>query len=225
MLAKDIMTRTIISVTPDHSVRHAAEIMLENHVSGLPVIDGAGKLVGMLTEGDLLRRSELGTAAEWGRSPDMGEDYIKTHSWCVGDVMTNHAVTIDEAAPIGRLAALMSANDIKRLPVLRDGAVVGIVSRADILRGIAAAERAEGAQGDEAIRRAVLSRLKDDLKLDPALAGASVVDGNIHLWGQVQTETERKAAQLAAETVAGARGVVNGLRLAGDAETQSRIAS
>lgn len=215
MLTKEIMTDAVISVTPDHSVRHAVQIMLDHHISGLPVIDNGGRLVGMLTEGDLLRRAELGSPA-WTEGPKMSEDYIKTHSWCVSDVMTNHAVTVDENMSIGQVAAIMSANDVNRLPVVRNGKVIGIVSRADLLRGIATAEREDGASGDDAIRRAVASRLRDELKFDPTLVGVTVSDGNVHLWGRVGSETDRRAAHLAAETVGGVGGVVNSLRVVDD---------
>jgi CBS domain-containing protein len=213
MLTRDIMTERVISVTPDHSVRHAAEIMLDHHISGLPVIDGADRLVGMLTEGDLLRRAELGSPASV-QGPQLSADYIKIHSWCVGDVMTEHAVTVEEAMPVGQIAAIMRSSDVKRLPVLRDGKMVGIVSRADILRAILAAGREEGAPGDEAIRRAIASRLRDDLKFDPGLVWVTVANGNVHLWGRVASEADRRAAHLAAESVSGVGGVVNGLRVA-----------
>lgn len=213
MVTRDIMTGTVISVTPDHSVRHAAQIMLDHHISGLPVIDDANNLVGMLTEGDLLRRAEFGAPA-WAQGPQMSADYIKIHSWCVGDVMTDHAITADETMPVGQIASIMRANDVKRLPVVRDGNVVGIVSRADILRAIAMAEREDGASGDDAIRRAVASRLRDELKFDPGLVWATVDGGNVHLWGRVSSEIDRKAAQLAVEAVSGVGGVVNGLRVA-----------
>jgi CBS domain-containing protein len=220
MLAKEIMTATVISVTPDHSVRHAAQIMLDHHISGLPVIDDGGRLVGMLTEGDLMRRAELGSPA-WTRGAQGSEDYIHTHSWRVGDVMTNSAITADEDMSIGRLAAVMNANDIKRVPIMRDDKVIGVVSRADILRGIATAEQETSAPGDEAIRRAVAACLCE-LQFDPAQVGITVSDGNVHLWGRVGSEADRKAAHLAAETVSGVGGVVNDLHVLDDASTEAR---
>jgi CBS domain-containing protein len=211
MLAKDIMTEAVISVTPDHSVRHAAQIMLDHRISGLPVIDGGGKIVGMLTEGDLLRRTELGLSAS-ARGLQDSANYIRTHSWRIGDVMTAGAITADENTPIGRLAAIMSASQIKRMPIVRDEKMIGIVSRADILRGIATAEQDTTASGDEAIRRAVLTCLHE-LQFDPAQVRVTVNNGSVHLWGRVDSESDRKAAHLAAETVGGVGGVVNDLRL------------
>lgn len=225
MLARDIMTRTVLSVTPDHSVRHAAQIMLDHHISGLPVIDDSGKLVGMLTEGDLLRRTELGPAAAWSQGRQSAEDYIRTHGWSVGDVMTTHALTITETTPMAQIAAMMSTNDIKRVPVIDGDKVVGIVSRADILRGIATAERDDSAPGDEAIRLAISTRLRHELDLDPAEVGVTVSNGNAHLWGRVGSAAARKAAYLAAETVNGVRGVVNDLQVADDPSSDHETAA
>lgn len=217
MLAGDIMTKAILSVTPDHSIRHAARIMLDHHVSGLPVIDGSGKLVGILSEGDLLRRVELGPAAIKSEGRQSAEDYIRTHGWRVADTMTSPVVTISETTPIDQIAALLSANRIKRVPVIDDGKVVGIVSRADILRGIIASPPDDSACSDEAIRLAITTRLHHELDLDLAQVSVTVSNGDAHLSGQVRSEAEQKAAYLVAETVNGVRGIINDLRVPSDA--------
>jgi CBS domain-containing protein len=204
-------------VTPDHGIWHAAQMMLEHRVSGLPVIDDEGRLAGMITEGDLLRRAELGSSAP-AKAKSTSEDYIRTHSWRVGDVMTGTVVTIDENMPVDRIAAIMSANDIKRVPVMRGDRMIGIVSRADILRGLATVPRASAAGGDDAIRRAVGARLYGELDFDPARLGVTVGEGNVHLWGRVASEADRKAAQIATETVEGVRGITNSLRVDGNSE-------
>jgi len=211
MLASDIMIKAILSVTPDHSIRHAARIMLDHRVSGLPVIDGSGKLVGILSEGDLLRRFELGPAAIKSEGRQSAEDYVRTHGWRVGDAMTSPVVTISATMPIDRIAALLSAKRIKRVPVIDDGKVVGIVSRADILNGIIASPSDDSASTDEAIRLAISTRLLQELNLDPAKVGVTVSNGDAHLWGQVRSEAEQKAAYVVAETVNGVRGIINDL--------------
>jgi CBS domain-containing protein len=191
--------------------------MLDRHVSGLTVIDDDGKLAGLLTEGDLLKRSELGTAAASAHSDLVGDaaarEYIRSHSWRVGDVMTKYVVTVEETTPVDRLAVVMRANNIKRLPVMRGDSVIGIVSRADVLRALISAPRDNSARGDDALQRAVVTRLHMDLKLGPATVSVTVNDGNVHLSGHVASEIERKAALVATETVDGVRGVVNDLRL------------
>jgi CBS domain-containing protein len=211
MLVRDIMTTAVISISPEHSVRHAAQIMLDRHISGLPVIDDEGRLAGMLTEGDLLRRAELGAAAGWIAEGQSAEDFIRRHSWRVGDVMTPDALTVAETTPIDKVATLMRTHGIRRLPVVRDGVVVGVVSRADLLRSIVAAGRDDSADGDDAIHRAVATRLYQELRLDPAAVVVTVGDGNVHLAGQVASAMELKAALLAAETVQSVRGVTSSL--------------
>jgi CBS domain-containing protein len=215
MLVRDIMTNTVISISPDHSVRHAAGIMLDRHVSGLPVIDDEGRLAGMLTEGDLLRRAELGAAAGWVAEGQSAQDFIRRHSWRVGDIMTQDVVTVAETTPIDKVAALMSTHAIRRLPVVRDTAVVGIISRADLLRAIVAAERDDSADGDDAIHRAVSTRLYQELRFNPAAVVITVSDSNVHLAGQVASAVELKAALLAVETVQSVRGVTSSLLVVG----------
>ncbi|MEZ0000784.1 CBS domain-containing protein [Sinorhizobium fredii] len=215
MLAKDIMTKKVLSVSPEHSISHTALTMLENRISGLPVCDDDRKLVGILSEGDLLRRAELGSAAWPSAIRDKAEPeaFTKTHSWRVGDVMTQRVVTVDEDAPLGRIGAIMAANQIKRIPVMRAEEMVGIISRSDILRAIAAAVPDAIAGGDEAMRRAVLARLCSDLGLDGGAVEVTVENGTVSLWGQVESEAEREAARVAAQTISGAGGVRNKLRI------------
>lgn len=211
MKASDVMTTKLVTVTPDHSVRHAAEIMLENHVSGLPVVEDGGRLVGIFTEGDLLRRSELGLAAiaSSSRSPEeQARAYVKAHAWKVSDVMSDKLVTVDENMDLARIATLMEENGINRVPVLRDGEMIGIVSRADLLRAVASAKFDATARGDEAIRRSILARLEENTGLAGMNISVTVADGLVHLWGNVESEACRIAARVVAESVRGVNGVV-----------------
>lgn len=219
MKAKDIMTSRVISITPDHGVGDAARIMLANRISGLPVCDAAHRLVGMLTEGDLLHRAELG-ADFWFRSREEGatagppaSDYVKRHSWRVGDVMTQHVVSVNEDTPVNHIAAVMTANDVKRVPVMRGETMVGIVSRQDLLRAVASYAPEQIATGDRALRRAILTRLCEDLGLQRSLIDVAVTDGNVFLWGQVADDAQQEAARVAAESVAGVKGLVSRLRV------------
>ncbi|MDK4741530.1 CBS domain-containing protein [Rhizobium sp. CNPSo 3464] len=212
MLVRDVMKVRIIKVSPDNSVKQAAELMLANHVSGIPVIDDEGQLVGLITEGDLLRRSELGhrTMADESLSPEeKARTYIKSNAWKVADVMSRNPVSIGEDTPLARVANLMEEHGIKRLPVTRAGAVVGIVSRADLLQAIIFAKPDETAPGDEAIRRSILIRLNENTGLEGQDLTVTVANGVVHLWGNVSTEECRKAARVAAESVRGVAGVVD----------------
>ena len=137
MKAIDVMTRNVVSIKVDSSVFEAAERMILNRISGLPVLDASGKLVGVVTEGDLLRRAETGTErhrSSWlefflgqGR---LATEYVRTHGRKIGDVMTPSPATIVEETPLDEIVAVMEQKRIKRLPVIRGDKMVGIVGRA-----------------------------------------------------------------------------------------------
>ncbi|NRP74863.1 Hypoxic response protein 1 [Ensifer psoraleae] len=215
MLVRDVMKIRVIKVSPDNSVKQAAEVMIANHISGIPVIDDEGQLVGLITEGDLLRRTELGhraiaTLVDESLSPEERANlYIKSNAWKVADVMSRNPVSVDEDTSLARVAYLMEEHGIKRLPVTRAGAVVGIVSRADLLEAIISAKPDGTAPGDEAIRRSIMIRLSENTGLDGQDVTVTVASGVVHLWGNVSTEECRKAARVAAESVRGVVGVVD----------------
>jgi CBS domain-containing protein len=172
MRVKDVMTRRVIKVSPDNSVRQAAKVMLDNHVSGIAVVDDEGHLVGIISEGDLIRRTELGgrevaSLAEMARPAEQRAGaYVKRCSWRVGDAMTHDPVTIEEDAFLKRAAKLMQERGIKRIPVTRAGELVGIISRADLLQAILTARHDETAAGDEAIQRSIATRLGENTGLE-----------------------------------------------------------
>jgi len=220
MRAKDVMSVEVVTVGPDDSVEHAAGLMLEHRVSGLPVVDEKDALLGIVTEGDLLHRVELRSDEPWRRHPAAGREeavaqYIKTHGRTVGDVMHKGVVTVEETAPLSQVADVMAREHIRRVVVTRDGAVAGIVSRADLIRGMVSAPQSEPSRDEDAMRRAILTRLHVDLGLPRAATGVTIRDGEVVLWGTVPSDEERKAAQVAAENVAGADRVVSYLRVAG----------
>ncbi len=222
MLAADIMTRRVFTISPEHSVRHAARLMLDNRISGLPVCDDEGNLVGILSQGDLLRRSELGSAALKGTKGNHAqqdpETYIKAHSWRVGDVMTTGAVTVNADASVDQIAMLMQTRSIKRIPVVQQSRLVGIVSRRDILEAVLLAKPEGFASGDEAIKRAVLARLLSDLNLNEGAIEVRVEGGVVALCGSVESGVKRLAARVAAEAVCGSGCVRNELRVAKEAD-------
>jgi CBS domain-containing protein len=213
MIVADVMSRTIVSVMPGHSVRHAAQIMLDHRVSGVPVVDGDGQLVGILTEGDLLRRVEYGLTGanpHWieAQSPEgAARDFVKSHGWRVSDVLTTPVVTVDETTSLADVAVLFGTRGIKRAPVLRDGRLVGIISRADLLRIIAASRPEKVAAGDVALEICAAARLRDADSIFAVRPEVTVVNGVVHLWGEVRSEAERDAARVAIEGVEGVNGI------------------
>ena len=220
MKAKDVMTVDVVSVSPDHSVRHAARIMLDHRISGLPVINDAGRVVGIITEGDLMRRSELGAQAlapvdrQFSTEENHAGAYVKSHSWKVADVMTSDPVKVEEETPLPRIAALMAERGIKRVPVMSGEHLVGIVSRADLLHILIEAKFDATAPGDDAIRRGILTRLREDAGIKGDGLTLTVADGLVHVSGAVSSQSERDAVRVVAEGVRGVKGVFDHLSLA-----------
>jgi CBS domain-containing protein len=220
MKVRDIMSPRVISVTPESSVLEAVRLMLQNHVSGLPVVDRSGALVGVVTEGDFLRRSETETERKRPRwlefllGPSrLADEYVHTHSRNVKDVMTPEPITIAEDAGLDEAVQIMEHRRIKRLPVVRDGQVVGIVSRANLLHALVslAATAPPPAMNDTAIREELLAQF-DKLSWAPAaLVHPVVKDGVVELWGTITEEAQREALKVCAANIPGVKSVVSHL--------------
>jgi CBS domain-containing protein len=217
MKAKDIMTSPVITVAPDTAVREIARLLLERRISGVPVVE-EGRLVGIVSEADLLHRHEIGTErpapGSWWLRLFSGDsapaNYVRSHATHARDVMAHEVLTVTEDAPVAQIATLLETRGIKRVPVVRAGQVVGIVSRANLDQALAAMGQApaRGApRGDPAIR----ARLLELLERQPwwGRVGSSVIvtEGIVHFWGMVESEDQRSAARVAAENVPGVRGV------------------
>jgi CBS domain-containing protein len=216
MRAHQIMTRPVITVTPDTTIVEAANTMLQKHVSGLPVVDATGKLVGMLSEGDFIRRSEIGTQRRRGRflrfilGPGAAaSDFVHEHGRKVAEIMTTEPLlTVGEETTLEEIVELMESNNVKRLPVIRDGKVVGMVSRANLLQAVASLARdfPDPTADDDHIRNRVIDTLA---KQDWCPFGLSVVvrNGIVHLSGVITEERARQASVVAAENVTGVKKV------------------
>jgi CBS domain-containing protein len=211
MRAHQIMTRPVISVTPETTIVDAANIMLQKHVSGLPVVDAAGKLVGIISEGDFIRRSEIGTQRKRGRflkfilGPGQEAiDFVREHGRKIAEIMTPEPVTIGEDTPLEEIVQLMEKNNVKRLPVTRGDKIVGIVSRSNLLQAVASVAREipDPTADDDHIRNRVIDALARN---DWCPFGLSVIvrDGIVHLSGVITEERSRQAAIVAAENVTG----------------------
>lgn len=209
MKARDVMTTDLVTVYPDAEVIEVARRMIEHRISAVPVVEPDGTLVGIVSEGDLLRRYELGTERRlsfWVRLLEGDEavarEFVRSHGRRARDIMSTSLVTVDEDATLPRMARMMEERRIKRVIVVRDGRPVGIVSRADLVRGLTAAAAEDTAATDGDIRTRILKALRDQ-GLSVGQASVTVKDGVVHLWGTVPSETQRQALRVAAETTAG----------------------
>ena len=216
MIVADVMTRRVISVEPDATVETAAKLMLERGISGLMVVDDKGELCGMVTEGDLLRRDELGTERHrpwWLRmlvSPGrQAADFTRTHGRRVRDVMTADVVTVAASASLDDVVATMEQRRIKRVPVTDDGRVVGVVSRADLLRALLTATRhePEAATDDRSIRSAILDAIDGQSWTPLTTLNVTVAQGVVDVWGTITNEDERRAICVLAENTSGVKRV------------------
>jgi CBS domain-containing protein len=215
MRTHQIMTRKVISVGTAASIVEAANIMLENHVSGLPVIDETGRLVGIVSQGDFLRRAEIGTQRKRGRwlkfllgAGKVASDFVHERGRKVGEVMTPEPVTVTENATLEEIVELMERNNVKRLPVVRGDKLVGIVTRSNLLQAVAELARdvPDPTADDDHIRHHIIASIE---KTDWAPFGLSVLvrNGNVHLGGVITNEQARQAAIVAAENVSGVKKV------------------
>ena len=216
MKAKDVMTSPAVSVEPDASIWQAVRIMLQRHISGLPVIDQEGGLVGIVTEGDFLRRAETGTQRRRPRWLEyligpgrLADEYTRSHGRKVSEIMTAEPLTITEDTPLDEIVRLMEKRQIKRLPVVRDQQVVGIVSRANLVHALASVARdiRPALAEDQAIRDRIVAELASQTWAPVALVDVQVRDGVVELWGMITDERERKAIVVAAENAPGVKAV------------------
>jgi CBS domain-containing protein len=208
------MTRKVITVKADASIRDAAHLMLQQHVSGLPVVDEAGRLIGIVSEGDFIRRSEIGTQTPRIRWLDflMGPgrsavDFVHEHGRKVSEIMTQDDLcTATEDMPLEEVVRLMGRRNVKRVPVVREDALVGIVTRSDLLRAVASLARdvPDPTADDDHIRSRVIASVEKN-EWQPARLGVTVRDGIVHLSGMITDERSRQATIVAAENVAGVR--------------------
>lgn len=204
MKAKDIMTAPCAVISPDNSVKRAVELMLRRDVSGLPVVDDAGQIVGIITEGDLLRRAELGNFHEGevkADEVDRASAYMKSWSWRVGDVMSRGLQVATEDTGVSELASLMASRGIKRIPIVRDGKLIGIVSRKDLLRAICSASRQFNVRTAEGIARSIRARLSYDLDIPRDAVGVSVSEDTVHVIGHARSEAELNAIRALIDNV------------------------
>ncbi len=216
MNAEHVMTRDVISIGPDATVMQAARLMLQHHISGLPVIDKDGNLVGVLSEGDFLRRRETKTERHRSRWLEflmgpgrIAAEYTHSHGRKVSEVMTKEVQSVDEVTPIEDIVDLMERRRIKRVPVLCGGQVVGIVTRSNLMHAMVSLARVAQpvATDDAAIREHLLAEMQKEQWAPAASVNVVVHDGVVELWGVIVDERQREALKVAAENIAGVKEV------------------
>jgi CBS domain-containing protein len=218
MNASDIMTTPVVTITLDTPVHEIAALLLDRHISGVPVVSN-GRVVGLVNEFELLRRHEIGTQdsapeRSWWtqlieRDPQASE-YVKSHAQQAKDFMTRQVISVTEDTPVQKIASIFAARAVRRIVVLREQQLVGIVTRANLVQALALnthASPAPRAQSDEAIRLRLLAELEGQPWWRPSQSTAFVRDGVVHYQGLIESEDERRAARVAAENVLGVRGV------------------
>jgi len=222
MRAMDVMTTNVITVEPDTSVQQLATLLSERGISGVPVVDRDNRLLGVVTEGDLLHRAETGTErriqrrrSRWldtiGADQEAARDYVKAHGRIVREIMTREVISVSDTTELADIATLLETKRIKRVPVLRDGKLVGIVSRANLVRALAMtkSEAAVVADSDDrTIRQRLITELTGQEWVHMWAADIIVRDRVVHLWfSDDRSEAERQAVRVAAENIPGVRQV------------------
>lgn len=214
MQVKDIMTTTVAVVQPDTSIQEIAKLLLERRISAVPVVDANGQILGIVSEGDLMRRSETGTDRHpsWWLSlvaspEERAINYIKSHGGHARDIMTSDLFSIGPDAPLEEVAKTLEKHRIKRLPVLRNDKLIGIVSRADLLRGLVAFRAGNGTSADDVALKAAVEAVLSEADIRREFVSVVVSGGIAHLWGAVESEAEKKAVSIAVENVPGVKGV------------------
>jgi CBS domain-containing protein len=216
MKAEDVMTRDVISIDPDSTVLQAARLMLQHRISGLPVIDANGQLVGVLSEGDFLRRRETNTEKRRSRWLEflmgpgrIAAEYTHSHGCKVSEAMTKNPQTVSETASLEDIVELMERHRIKRVPVLCGDEVVGIVTRSNLMRAMVSVARAvpPTATDDTAIRQRLLDEIQKADWAPSATIDVVVRDGIVELWGVIVDDRQREALKVAAENISGVKAV------------------
>lgn len=216
MRADDIMSVDVVAVAPDTDITEVAQKLLEYSVSAVPVVDAGGKVVGLVSEGDLMRRPESGTERHpswWltilADSNERARAFVKSHGQVAKDVMTRKVITVTEETPIEDIAEILERNRIKRVPVVRNGKLVGIVSRANLLQGLIAGRTRKAADSDDRTIRAAIIEALGQTGIRTELIDVVVNQGVVGLWGTVESSTEADAIRVAAESTEGVKRVEN----------------
>jgi CBS domain-containing protein len=220
MKAREVMAVDVVTVAPTATVQQVAALLVAHRISALPVVDQHGALVGIISEGDLVRRTELGThhRTSWwldilaNRSnEELATQYMKSHSRRVEDIMTREIITATPATALRDIAKLLEKHHIKRVPIVADGRLVGIVSRANLIQALASQRKPDQQDPttDATIRDKIMAQFKSESWSKHSTLNATGQGGTVELWGTVGSKAEKEAARVAAELVSGVQAVEN----------------
>jgi CBS-domain-containing membrane protein len=222
MKAEDIMTRDVVTVGPNASVHEAAALMAKHRISGIPVTTAGNRLLGIVSEGDLVERAEVGAepSGKWwleglSNPQAMADRYVKAHGGTVAEVMTRQVATVRSDADLGEVANVLRTHRVKRVPVVQDGKLLGIVTRSDIVEAVSGAMGPVAAtiRTDSDLQRAILERMRGEPWLDTSYVNLSVAKGKVSVGGLIGSAEERRALCTLVEEVAGAGNVVDQLEV------------
>lgn len=221
MRARQVMTKKVQTVTPDTSVRRIAQLMAKARISAVPVVDAKKRVLGIVSEGDLLRRRETGTARRYSWWLDLlsdprarAADYAKSHGLTARDVMTRTVVSVAPDTDVADIADVLEKWDIKRVPVLAGGKLAGIVSRGDLVQALASAKaRPRRRKSDAAIREALARAIKNAGWADGLMVNYTVAKGVVELYGLAASQAARDGLRVLAENIAGVRRVKDDLQV------------
>ena len=219
MRARDVMVSPVITAKPSASVREVAQLFLKHRISAVPVVDDQDRIVGIVSEGDLLHRAEAATSRQrsWWllaltSDETLAGEYVKAHARRITDVMTTNVVTVGPDTPVHEIATLLERKAIKRVPVVENGRLVGVVSRANLIQAVGSArDTADAPVSDSIIRETLVAHLKRQPWAHTSLVNITVTNGVVDLWGYMDSDAGRKAIRVAAEATKGVNAVNDNL--------------
>ena len=221
MKAADVMAIKVITVRPDTPVATIAEVLLANRISAVPVVNDKDVLVGIVSEGDLIHRVEAGTERHrsWWLELLTGKEilaheFVMSYGRKAADVMTRPVISVQPDTPLGDITALLEKHRIKRVPVVVNGKIAGIVSRANLVQALVSldqAKKSDAAVDDQTLHSNIVEQLRSRSWVDPSTISVVVNNGTVELWGIVDSETEKDAIRVAVEVTPGVRQVSNKL--------------
>jgi CBS-domain-containing membrane protein len=224
MKAQDIMTREVATARPETSVREIAGLMMEKNLSGVPVVTDDGVIVGIVSEGDLLHRAEVGTERKhkwWFRffadSDAAAREYAKAHGLSARDVMSRYVISVGDDADLRDVADILDSHRIRRVPVLHDGRLVGIISRRDLVRALTQVQASSAPLklDNAALHKTLRDRFKSQSWFNDTYINVAVNDGVVELWGLVVSADQHRALRTLVEETPGVRRVEDRLAMAG----------
>ena len=224
MKAQDIMTRDVTTVRPDTSVRDIAAVMMEKHISGVPVLTDNGKIIGMVSQSDLLHRAEVGTERKhkwWFRtfadSNALAREYAKAHGLKAQDIMSRYVVSIRDDAELRDVADILDSHRIKRVPVVQEGRLVGIITRGDLVRALSQVQISKAAKkiDNAALHKTLHDRIRAQSWLNDSYINVIVNDGVVELWGLVVSTDQHSALRALVEETDGVSRIEDKLSIGG----------